>query len=557
MFLFLANILGLISIFLANFAYANCENRNAPLCPDKGAMILNELYPTSAFIVSTATRDYSSKERMAPNFLIEVMEAYNYDVKILPALIIPTSKGEFQELQKDLTKRLESKKISKEKSAQLLTSLRHLETSSYLWQQDYLQSYFDPTSGAPIAGIVSRYDRTPLGMERGLTNLQFNCSAQESLRIGSSQIMRPHSAIGGSLPSFNGGQAMKFGMPSPLPEGMQEDQWYEGEPGTQNSKMGGNIESLPGGICLTGDNMSDEYLSEWCRDLSMAVKVETSWLTVGHVDELVKLVPSNNGSAPCNFAIMIASPDKALEILKKDSNESFYTFTSDRVNTRDFNLMSKLTPSFFPGEVMCKLYTQKIRDLQNSEEQNGTTGRRVKTVLLWQAMVNTSFAKTSSDQCYQELAKMKSITNGQYYQALIEDAELMETNRLIQEKMNRAKKEITNKLKQALPQCRAPKFIDVPNLFATDGLVDGKKGKELPIPGSANSILPNPTNSVVANQTVIFPHPNNLSFKAYLSQEMSKLKIKSAFVDTWDTSHLGHGNLHCITNNFNYCKPRP
>ncbi len=541
---------------LSGWLTAACENRQAPLCPDKGAMILNELYPNAAFIVSTASRSYDSTEKMSQNFIISVMEAYDFDSKTLPALIIPTSKQDYDTLNKEINLALEKKKISKSTRTELLKSLRHIETKSYLWQQDYLQAYFDEESGAPIAGIVSRYDRTPIGVERGITNLKFNCAPEESRTIGTSQIMRPHSAIGGmdfGSPQLGG----QFGIPNRTPPGADIEQWYEGEPGSQNSKMGGNIESLPGGICLTGNNMSDEYLSEWCRDPKMAIKVDTSWLTVGHVDELIKLVPSNQGSAPCNFAVMVASPDKAFEILKNDPHQTFYTFPNEGVSSSDSNLMSKLTPSSFPGEVMCKLYNQSIRDMinqgENSEHGNGA---KIKGATIFNLLISNSYASSDFDLCYQELARMKTITNGQYYRALNEDEELLITNRLIQEKMNRTKKYIAEKLKMVLPQCKNTSFIDVPNIFAVDGLVDGKKGKELPIPGSGNSILPNPTNSVVASKTVIFPNPNNLSFKAYLSREMDKLKMKSSFVDTWDTSHLGHGNLHCITNNLNYCRPR-
>lgn len=531
--------------------FASCNNKKAPLCPEKGSLALNEQYPASAYIVSTASKMYSENgQQMTPNFLLSVMEAYSFDDKLLPALIIPTSAAEFKRLQETMSKALSEKKIPRKKREMLLSSMKNIETSSYLWQQDFMQSLFDSDTGSPTAGIISRYDRTPSGIERGYTNQKFNCSPISSERVGSSQKMRPHSIAPGLGLGKNG-----FGMPDFAPPGVDNEQWYEGEPGDVNSKMGGNIESLPAGICLTGNNMSEEYLKQWCRDPQMAVKVDTEWLTVGHVDELVKLIPSDDKAAPCNFSIMTASPEKALDLLKNDPNEDFYTYNLSKDDSSETHLKSKLTNMYFPGEVMCKLYQDSIRSMEEQEKANSPS-YKIKNAWLLDLIFSPALAYDYPGAiCEQELERMKKITNGQYYRALIADDDLRETNRIVQNKMNQAKKDITRQLKRFLPQCGEPRFIDVPNIFVTDGLVDGEKGKELPLPGSGNSILPNPTNSVVANKTVIFPDPNNATFKAYLKREIEKTKIRASFVDTWDASHLGHGNLHCITNSFRYCRP--
>lgn len=543
----------LISTLLAQ---SNCKVSQAPLCPTSGSLALSELYPASAFVVSTASKMYTkSGEAMASNFLLSVIEAYHYDETSLPALIVPTNKDDYQTLKATIESKLKEKRLPPKKRQAILNSLINIETTGYLWQQDYMQSLFDPQTGTPQVGIVSRYDRTPIGVERQLTNQKFNCAPDNSYNIGRSQKIVSHSVVSG----FDGGGFGNQGLPNfgqNRPNNPMPEQWYEGEPGDQNSKMGGNIESLPAGICLTGNNMSDEYLSEWCRDPSNAVKVDVSWLTVGHVDEVVKVIPTGTGSSPCNYAVMIASPKKAFELLQKDGQESFYTYPENPDDQYRSHLTSKMTYSYFPGEIMCRLYENTIRDL-SPQEQEKINLMKVQISLL-QYLIGPALAKESypGEICHQELDRMKGITNGEYLYALKKDEELWETNLLIQKKMDQAKSEITKKLKKALPQCGDTKFIDVPNIFTTDGLVDGKDGKELPSPGSGNSILPNPTNSVVANKTVIFPDPNNATFKNYLARELNIMKTPTSFVDTWDTSHLGHGNLHCITNSLRYCRPK-
>ena len=74
--------------------------------------------------------------------------------------------------------------------------------------------------------------------------------------------------------------------------------------------------------------------------------------------------------------------------------------------------------------------------------------------------------------------------------------------------------------------------------------------------GNVQSLLPNPTNGVILNKTMIFSDSENSTFNKYLSKEMKKRKIKPRFVKTYEFSHIREGNLHCSSHTIPYCKPR-
>ena len=98
---------------------------------------------------------------------------------------------------------------------------------------------------------------------------------------------------------------------------------------------GGNIETLPFGICLLGDDHFKNHL-DWrayatqiCQPgLSNSVKVPTYWLTVGHTDEILKVVRNKSKPAPCDFSIAIASPRVAMELLATHKSDKFFEFSN-------------------------------------------------------------------------------------------------------------------------------------------------------------------------------------------------------------------------------------
>lgn len=99
-----------------------------------------------------------------------------------------------------------------------------------------------------------------------------------------------------------------------------------------NPYLGGNIEMLPGEVCLTSTAQEWEYSGKyWCKDEKKMAKIDLDWMTVGHVDEVITTIPNSNLKSPCNFSIVWASPQKAIDLLKKKENAKspFFNFFND------------------------------------------------------------------------------------------------------------------------------------------------------------------------------------------------------------------------------------
>ena len=57
------------------------------------------------------------------------------------------------------------------------------------------------------------------------------------------------------------------------------------------------------------------------------VQIDTSWLNVGHTDEIYKVIPTfipgDTRPQECQFTIMLASPEKGLELMRKSKGNLF------------------------------------------------------------------------------------------------------------------------------------------------------------------------------------------------------------------------------------------
>lgn len=169
-------------------------------------------------------------------------------------------------------------------------------------------------------------------------------------------------------------------------------------------------------------------------------------------------------------------------------------------------------------------------------------------------IVSTAYAGMVKGPSGGEAEDCSNMTNDEMYRLFTSDEELKSYNELVQSHMDNLKIEIQAKLKNKLPRCSI-EFIEAPDLFFGGQVVHGRNGKELPN-GMGLSILPNPTNAISINDTVISPDPSNAAFKLYLEKEYRKKGLNPEFVDTFDYAHQGEGNLHCSTNTIHICRPR-
>lgn len=87
---------------------------------------------------------------------------------------------------------------------------------------------------------------------------------------------------------------------------------------------GGNIEVTPNQILYFGERLSPEYIDFFKRFGYDTFPIDTTWLDVGHVDELLTIVNLDKSEAgACNMAIVHADPELAFEQLQS-SFETFY-----------------------------------------------------------------------------------------------------------------------------------------------------------------------------------------------------------------------------------------
>ena len=108
--------------------------------------------------------------------------------------------------------------------------------------------------------------------------------------------------------------------------GIKSDRTLKSDPGSYGkSEYGGNIEGLPGGGCLFGNNVGKNFPKQFCPNPEDQVRVDVDFLHVGHVDELFKITPGNKRPGvpkECNFTINYASPAKGIELLEKVKTKS-------------------------------------------------------------------------------------------------------------------------------------------------------------------------------------------------------------------------------------------
>lgn len=68
-----------------------------------------------------------------------------------------------------------------------------------------------------------------------------------------------------------------------------------------NSIRGGNLLSLPGGACLTSINAPSFFPESVCGKQSPLVRIDTQKTRVGHIDELVNILPNSKNAELCLF----------------------------------------------------------------------------------------------------------------------------------------------------------------------------------------------------------------------------------------------------------------
>lgn len=528
----------LSTLFISTSIYGQqCPTKtNIPFCPTSGTTLLDETYPTQAFVISNAAYNETKESlQVTQQFINNVMT--NYDYKNVPQIILPiTDKKSFDGILVQTKKALEKKNIPANEIEILLRQLSFVPTLSFTWQQDWFESFVNLETGSPVIRQIESY----------------------------SMVNKPSAGklvLAGEKCSISNGPIITTDFPQDENTDAREERRSFG-----SSEMGGNIEGAPGGFCLVGDNQGMDFTKQFCGGLSNIINLNVSWLQVGHVDEIFKIIPTNfNDGRPkeCEFTLMSASPKKALELLANpmSSQSPFVDLDLNNADKDPKEIRSSRTDVRFLGNLKICSY---ISQIMKRNPQKTKTSPALKSVLLKLFMSSADAQELTFKELIQlekECARnVDKISNYEIQEIIKEDEVTYSLNMAIEKSIEADKLSIKGNVLSRLPQCK--KYyseIDVPNLFYGKKLVIDPKTKKfvLPRPGTVASFLPNPTNSVLMNKTLVFPDTGNTVFNQYLADSMKNIKMKSSFIPTWDYAHIAKGNLHCVSHSITHCQPNP
>lgn len=490
-----------------------------PSCPmPNSSALLPDNYPALAHVVSDLPTMRAAKEtgeEFAKAYTLTVLESSGTRV---PLIFLPVEGKTFAAIQKEIGARTKGD-LSKQK--QWLKSLVHVPHGRFTWQQDYFEAFTDFSSKKTLLRAVPNYKRG------NSTSALFSAMSDACKEI------LPHKELDDTHASEN-----------------------------LSANAGGNMESLPGGLCLHGKNQPSEYAKQYCGAQENEVIINTDWLSVGHVDEIVGMVPKPKESFPCNFALTFASPAKGLSALKSPETQNDFFFGHPDKKRREeawqkglANLcdeMNRKKPQAFLPRSRAPLRKNQTRH----GEHDDFPGLEDLTPLLEEisARLDEIELKIAPKSC-------ADVTNKQVHDFFSKKPQWFIAQELIQKEMDEIKKNVMAKVQARLPACKI-EALDVPYLFETGSLIENEAAPAgtpnylkygLPLE-KARSLIPNVTNAVVAEDSLLVPEPHNAAFKKQILAAYKKTGANVKFVDTYHYAHVGDGNLHCATHTLRTCR---
>jgi len=329
--------------------------------------------------------------------------------------------------------------------------------------------------------------------------------------------------------------------------------------GHLSGNNGGNIEALPGGFCLSGDNQDwKNFTSGYCGKKENHIKFRTKWLYVGHVDEIVSLIPDNNQPKSCNFALQYASPKKALELLRQHPNDNFFNFKKESTflqSNHENGYVNYFCEAYLKQKGLAKNTEKLYRLKPNNNLHNYFLRKKSK-----RKIASLEHLKMDNNSL-KNYSICKKIKNSDFLDFYKKSAVLKANNLSIETIIKNDTKKAVEKIKKRTG-CDV-KAAAVPQLFYQNGFSNEKKieinfkdYEDLKIDQRMDSIFPNPANSVLLSEkNILYPEPHNESFKNYLIK-LGKIRgFNANFYETWDNFHTGSGNIHCVVNTIRVCKP--
>ncbi|MBF0206815.1 MAG: hypothetical protein HQK53_07975 [Oligoflexia bacterium] len=290
---------------------------------------------------------------------------------------------------------------------------------------------------------------------------------------------------------------------------------------------GGNFLLLPGNILLVGKILSDFPAGFWSKDIDNNNRSLNDFLHLlsiqsnaqddfryeilpldvapfHHIDELFSVIKTN-GTAPCDYAILVSSPRKAIEIINKT--------------------ISLIAPSLLKNQRRCTGYSYKLL----AEISDNTLRSN-----LLQEMDNHFCVGHIPLEFFAKEPILSDITAINYSKILNNNSEYAHT---YQDVINENLEKLLPVLRERT-HCDHPLVIDLPVLFAMPF------GSAI-FPNAVNGIVLSATDNAVS--TYIYPRSYFSPFDVYIVNILKKYGIDARGV--YDLPyHVNKGEVHCASN---------
>ncbi len=489
------------------------EKDAAPPCP-KGSTVLPDTYPALAHVVSDDFNPHYGnwaphpnvpywteiKSKMAVEFTLNALKSS--DPKT-PLFYLPVHETTLKLIREAIG---EATKGDSGKRKRWLGALVPMKSSPYVYLQDPMKAVRGQTPGTvelrPIPSHLKNKIDEPFTVEAFAEEANKACPL---IRLGS---------------------------PITLASGETQGDGH----------AGGNIVGLPGGLVTRSNNHSPAFAHQYSGGKDNLVGIETDWLYVGHADEVINTIANPRGEAPCNFAIAVASPRKAMELLS-DEKQRALPFVEAPAGSKVVTLEEESSyRNKFSLWWLCNPWT----NYQN--ERLKVAGKPEMTY----------------DEEAAFLKKCSGMNTGEVVDVIKQFPQFSVTYELTQQRLDGIRDAAVSRITEKIPACRDKiKVVEVPVLyqpmFKPIELTDGKPGdpveKRYVLPkGAVRAWLPNMVNGVGSGNSLISPFPHNKAFREYMQNAMKEMGAESRFADDYYYAHLGSGNVHCATHTMRFCQ---
>jgi hypothetical protein len=311
---------------------------------------------------------------------------------------------------------------------------------------------------------------------------------------------------------------------------------------------GGNLEVLPGGTFYTGIiktpgyNLNNpnkkpipfrtqfqEIQKKSLEDAGNKIlELDTSFLAVGHVDEIFNIVKTNK-PAPCNFAVLMASPNKAFELMDQTAEK----MNQDQSESSYLKTLNEL----FISSAYAGIIIQEPSEKNRCGGKNSYQGLEVRgqKKLLSQKEAEEVYELNCMDG-----KQIENFVKSDQYQILKRENLEQESPPSISRIMQQNKSALVAELK-ASTSCQDPVVIEIP-VFFRNGLSY--------TPDLVNGVVESPPNSP---SKVYLPKTYFKTFDDYVEQTLAKQGVETNFVHDLGY-HMNHGEVHCGSNTARVCK---